>query len=354
MRKASYSKSNKYDHKCPICGRKTQQTSRTNIVDKYSKIDWISDSTFKLSGLRCAKTRLSTCFKCFHSFLLPIFDTSKLYQPDTGYLTRKKAFEEYNPNGKYEQNENKLSANLLFAKSSNEFKRFQNNLNMISKLFCNSNIIFEEFSILDWGGGDGYISSLYSNIIQTVLEKEVKFKIYDYCEWNGSEGEKVSVGEKVELKDIRKKFQLIIFSHVLEHTHDPIKELERAKEYADENTIFIIEVPDERYRLFMGLIGSRFGLNYHVSFFSRTSLIKLMNKCGINSVLSKYEFGSSYRGNSLPSIIAVGCMSKYCKSKIQHPNLLYELGTSLLFTFKKVIKKLIQKDLNWLLDQYLM
>ena len=345
MKQFCESESDRGNHKCPICGNKTIKTSRTKIVDRLSKIDWVSDSTFELSGLKTASTSLSTCFNCFHTYLLPVFDTSKLYQSDLGYLTRKKAFEEYNPNRNYDNDNYNLTAQLLFKKSSNELKRFYTNIKIISRLFDKSKITFDEFSILDWGGGDGYISSLYSNIIQTILNKEVKFEIYDYSDWNDSRG------EKVELEKIRKKFQLIIFSHVLEHTHDPVKEIEKAKKYADKNTIFIIEVPDERYRLIMGLLGSRFGLNYHVSFFSRSSLIKLMNICGIHSVLSKYEFTSSYRGNSIPTIIAVGCMNKSCKSVKQTPNLIYELGSSLVLTFKKVIKKLMQKDLKWLISQ---
>ena len=120
MKKFSDSESDQTNHKCPICGNKTIKTSRTKIVDRWSKIDWVSDSTFELSGLKTASTGLSTCFKCFHTYLLPVFDTSRLYQSDLGYLTRKKVFEEYNPSRDYDNNNDDLTAQLLFTKSSNE------------------------------------------------------------------------------------------------------------------------------------------------------------------------------------------------------------------------------------------
>ena len=90
------------------------------------------------------------------------------------------------------------------------------------------------------------------------------------------------------------KFQLIILSHVLEHNHDPIKLIKDAIKYADQDAIILIEVPDQRYVFFKGLLGGKFGMDYHV--FSRRSLTRLLKKCKVNIVKTAYDLNSSYRG----------------------------------------------------------
>ena len=133
-------------------------------------------------------------------------------------------------------------------------------------------MIYEEFSILDYGGGDGYISSIFSKVFGAILDKKVDFCIYDFTQWNNSEGKFLD-------RKINKKFDLIILSHVLEHNHNPTGLLNEVIKYANQDSIIYIEVPDQRYVLLKGLLGKRFGMNYHVSYFSKTSLQKLFNKC---------------------------------------------------------------------------
>ena len=322
-------------YKCPICKTKTVRTSRPITVNKDTKINWISDSCYDLAGLKEATCELQTCQSCLHTFLLPIYDTSKLYQTNLGYETRKKAYESYNPKDVYGYSPKQdTTADKIFKKSARELKRFENNLKIFAQIFKSEKINYDSFSILDWGGGDGYISKIYSSVIKSVLNKEVDYYVYDISEWKNSQG------VKQDLNEINKKFQLIIISHVLEHLHDPLNELKAALKYADKNCVVIIEVPDQRYVSLLGLLGKKYGLNYHVSFFCRKSLTRLMSSTGIKPIFSKYDFNSSYRGNGIESIIAVGRFNKQNQlTNNSEPNFLYEFFTTVFLFIRLALRK---------------
>ena len=319
---------------CPICNGKVFKTSHSLNIDKESKIDWISDSCFELSGLNNADSYLTTCFSCFHSFLMPTYDVSKLYTRELGKRVRKKKYENYFPNKIYGQRSALLKRDKIFSKSSKEVKRFHKNLILMKKLFKYDSHNFEDFSILDYGGGDGYISSVYSSIIGSSLNKKVNYYIYDFSKWKDSKG-------NVFNKKKNLKFQLIILSHVLEHNHDPKELIRDAIKYADKDAIILIEVPDQRYLYFKGLLGGKFGMDYHVSFFSRKSLTRLLNKFDIDFINTIYDSNSSYRGEELETIIAIGRVKKSPKFNKREPSFIYEILSIFFSIFVKLYR--IQK-----------
>ncbi len=328
------------NYKCPICEGKVFRCSKALLIDKKTKIDWINDSSFELSELKEATSYLTTCFRCFHSLLVPYYDVSKLYQPKLGFEVRKKYYENYFPEKIYGEKSG-LSTNLnIFEKSSKELHRFQKNINLMSKLFKFDQMIYEEFSILDYGGGDGYISSIFSKVFGAILDKKVDFCIYDFTQWKNSEGKFLD-------RKINKKFDLIILSHVLEHNHNPTGLLNEVIKYANQDSIIYIEVPDQRYVLLKGLLGKRFGMNYHVSYFSKTSLQKLFNKCGITMHQCFYDFSGSYRGDDLETIVAVGRVNKIYKKKkkIKINTLIYELLSTFFSVYIKLIRN-IKKNIH--------
>ena len=152
------------NNKCPICEGKVFRCSKALHINKETRIDWINDSSFELSELNEATSYLSTCFRCFHSVLLPYYNVSKLYQPKLGFKVRKKYYENYFPEKIYGEKA-RLSTNLdICKKASKELHRFQKNINLMSKLFKFDQMVYDEFSILDYGGGDGYVSSIFSKV----------------------------------------------------------------------------------------------------------------------------------------------------------------------------------------------
>ena len=260
---------------------------------------------------------------------MPYYDVEKIYSPELGFKVRKKIFENYFPNKIYGEENEKISKEILFYKSAKEVKRFYKNFLIIKKLFRFEKNHFKDFSILDYGGGDGYVSAIYSYFIGTVINKKVNFCIYDFSKWKDSKGNTFNKNDNL-------KFQLIILSHVIEHNHDPIKIIKDAIKYADQDAIILIEVPDQRYLFFKGLLGGKFGMDYHVSFFSRKSLTRLLKKCKVNIVKTAYDFDGSYRGKGLETIIAIGRINHEERVNKIEPSLTYEFITIFFSIFVKL------------------
>ncbi len=324
---------------CPICESSTYKLSKTTYIDKNTKFDWVSDSTFNLSKLKNVNVQMRTCFKCCHSFLSPKFDTSLLYVDD-GYKERSKQYNFYYPDSNYlELNSSKKEGKIIFKNVAKELERFRKISLTISKLVKGIDFPNDEFRILDWGGGDGYVSEIYANLLKAITGKKSENVIYDYSGWE-------NIGDSKFTKNknkVNNKFDIIILSHVLEHTFDPINEIKNTLKYANKNCIFIIEVPDERHNIIMGALGKKFGMNYHVSTFTRTSLINVLEKSNINSVKTKYNFNSSYRGQICDVISCIGILNGPKYENSHNQNILGEILSVLLVTFRKIIRKIINK-----------
>ena len=93
----------KNNNLCPICKSSTYKLSKTTYIDKNTKLDWVSDSTFNLSKLKHVNVQMRICFKCCHSFLSPKFDTSLLYVDNKGYQERRKQYKSYYPEAEYHE-----------------------------------------------------------------------------------------------------------------------------------------------------------------------------------------------------------------------------------------------------------
>ena len=88
-------------------------------------------------------------------------------------------------------------------------------------------------------------------------------------------------------------------------------------------------------------------MDYHVSFFSRKSLTRSLNKCNINLIKTIYDSNSSYRGEDLETIIAVGRVNNNAKSKNSEPNIFYEIIStffSIIYKFLRIYKKFSKKQ----------
>ncbi len=185
------------------------------------------------------------------------------------------------------------------------------------------------------GGGDGYISSIYSIILNVITGLPVNNFIYDYTDWEDSKTNKVGIEN---LKNMN-KFHIIIFSHVLEHTHDPVGTLKSALPFLEDKGLVICEVPDERYHIIRGLLRIKFRLRCHVAHFSKRSLYRALEYSGLNNIHTTYQNNSSYRGNKMGSIVGIAqkgessLKTKLTSTRIQ------EAFSLVIFTAKKVLSK---------------
>ena len=193
---------------CNICKKKVFQISPKKNITSEDEIDWEFDSTFELSGFKTAKCFLGLCLNCIQISHYPEFDTTKLYTSN-GFKTRRKFYRKYF-NSEYNENLKKYSIKHQFNFAKNEFDRFKKVSNFIkdnSKIFYNKKI-----NILDYGGGDGYVSKSFKNIIEANSNIKVYIKIYDPMKWRKSNGKYIAFLDsddywhKEKLKDCLKYF----------------------------------------------------------------------------------------------------------------------------------------------------
>lgn len=155
--------------------------------------------------------------------------------------------------------------------------------------------------------------------------------IYDYTTWSESGTNKVGI------KDLEKMepFHIIIFSHVLEHTHDPINTIKSAKNFLVDYGLVICEVPDARINNIKALLQINQGLNYHVCSFSRRSLHNLLKKSGLQNVNTVYQYKSSYRGIQMSSILGIAQTGNIMENE-NVPAIIGETFSLIWFFAKKV------------------
>lgn len=299
---------------CNVCNKiSIKKISRVSYVNKKDRINWIHDSTFELLGLKKTEIYMGLCLNCFHSSIFPKFDTNKLYQNNIGYLTRKKFYGYYFPDKLYENSRTQLSFTNI-QKIENEFKR----ISIITKKLLKKHISLhgvsknKKINILDWGGGDGYLTNSIKIILESTFNLNINVDVYDPSESNNIKKKKI----------VYKKYDFILLSHVLEHVHDLENLLTNIKRCMNTNSFIIIEVPDERMEIIKSLIlRKNIYLNFHVNYFTKNSLISLFGKYGFFGDFSYIK--SSYRGTKLMTIF--GIVNKTKRKKyfkfIEIPNL---------------------------------
>lgn len=127
--------------------------------------------------------------------------------------------------------------------------------------------------LLDWGGDTG-INSPFK-------DKSKYIHIYEISEKNPIEGASL-VSKKKAFSEI---YDLVICSNVLEHVSYPEDIILDIKKCMNSNTILYIEVPQEeiirRYSEDESIELKKFHWHEHINFFSKDSLINLMEKCNL-------------------------------------------------------------------------
>jgi len=323
------------DTTCPICSENTIGLSPILKITEISKLNWVSDSTMKLIGLKETETQLRFCSKCFHSIIFPKFDTAQLYGA-RGSEVRKEIYESYFPDKSYGGKGKKLNFSQDFLNMSQDFLRFHQTTAFVAKFIQTTFTEIKEINILDWGGGDGYISSIYSNILRAITGLPVNNFIYDYTNWEDYNSNKVGIEN---LKNMN-KFHVVIFSHILEHTHDPVGTIKLALPFLEDKGLVICEVPDERINTIKALLRIKTGLSYHVANFTKRSLHRVLEHSGLNNIHTTYQNNSSYRGTKIGSIAGVaqnGVNSFIIKQKI---TVVEEVFSLVIFTIKRILSKI--------------
>jgi len=316
---------------CNVCDNKILKIGSERKISLKDKLDWEFDSTFILSEFKIAKCYLGFCKKCLSISHYPFFNTNKLYNAK-GYKVRKKIFEMYEKR-KYGNILKKYSIKKEFNFAQNEFQRFKKISNFI-KENCD-HYVSKNFNILDYGGGDGYISKCFKNLLEANSNIKVYTSNFDPIKW-----------KKNSKIFVKKKFDFIIMSHVIEHLNNPLKIIKNLKKnYLNKNGFIFVEVPDERTRFIKLIAKNKIGLHYHVTHHTRNSLERMFIKCNFDFVKTKYTYLSSYRGENLKTILCLAQNNIKNKNKINFETsvlkYVYEFFSFLvlcIYSTKKILK----------------
>ena len=321
---------------CNICSQNTIRLTPVYKISESNRVGWENDSTMKLLGLEEVEIQLRICPKCLYSIIFPRFDSKKLYG-ERGYKVRKDIYESYFPGTIYGEKSNLLNFKQVFSKLSNESLRSYHMMSFIAKRARATFKEVKEIRILDWGGGDGYVSEIYSNLLKAVTGLPVVSFVYDYTDWK-SDSNRVGI-ENLKHMDT---FHLVIFSHVLEHTHDPVATIKTALPFLKDAGLIVCEVPDERLQVVRAVLKRKVGLNYHVAHFSRRSLHKTLEKVGLYNIYTSYQHSSSYRGSSISCIAGIAQKGEGAINIQSNSLKLYEAFSLIVFLARKIFSKIFK------------
>ena len=310
---------------CNSCNRKIENFSQKNYTKSSKRYNWIHDSTVRLAGINDCDVFYGYCFNCFHTSILPRFNTNKLYQKKRGFTERKKAYEYHNPGKIYGKSKNSQMQSGDLEKIEFEFTRISNITKQIMKIIDNSFDSKKIINVIDYGGGDGYLVKIIEELINSKTNFNLGYKVNSFVHDPAYKGK-----NKIAKADI------IILSHVLEHVHDLDNFFINLSRLTNNKTVFLIEVPDERLKLLRTvLFRKKVYFDFHVNIFTKRSLEQLFAKHGLGS---QFNYKSTpYRG--IRANVINGIAEK--KLKINSTQKLVELFELIKLIFSKVKIKIL-------------
>lgn len=282
---------------CPVCSGPTRAATPEDRVTGTEGLGWENDSALEILGWKEAAAQLRVCLACLHGRLLPEFDAALLYGERAAGL-RREVLARY-PQAQPASRPPLLGVGLRGA--GRELFRLRRITELASLSLGSAAADFNELRILDWGGGDGYLGSALASLLGATTNRPARSFVYEFTEWEDPKTRRLGVNNLAA----EPPFQVLLLSHVLEHSHDPAGTLAGALGHLAEGGLAICEVPDERASLLRRALRRRRGLDFHVGYFSRRSLHRLFAARGLGGIRTAYLFGSSYRGEPISSILAV-------------------------------------------------
>ena len=216
-----------------------------------------AEKIFKLS--KKYKRYFYLCDNCGHMIAKHFFSVPEMYTKQYFELVY----------GSLDGLERKVNfiLNLPLKKSDNK-----NRVLRIQKFFN-----FKKNKVLDIGSGSGVFLSEMKKKGWDCLGLEKDKRYVNFCKKNL----KLKIENK-NLKNIKKKFDLITFNKVLEHVFKPEKFLSIVKKNLKEEGYVYIEVPDV-VAAYKGKNRQEFGLE-HFHVFSVSSLDIMINKAGFRTI----------------------------------------------------------------------
>jgi len=137
--------------------------------------------------------------------------------------------------------------------------------------------------VIEIGSGSGGILKLFQDKGNTVLGFDLDEKFLDFGK---SKGVNLKKGTIENLSKISQHPDIVIYSHVLEHLNNPIKELKTLRKFLNNTSILYVEVPGllnihrVSYQDFL-----KYLQNAHLYHFCLNSLHNILKKSGFKLIL---------------------------------------------------------------------
>ena len=218
------------------------------------------------SGMAYSVCSSLLCLDCNLLFLDMRFDDEELSQ--LYYKYRDKNYSKLR--NKYEP-----GYNLINEIQNRPIKYTKNIENFLSPL------LKFPIKVLDYGGDDGH-NTPFRNSQNTT-------HVFDISNKPAIKNVKI-----VNEKNMLKKYDLIILSHVIEHVSYPKVIINKIKNILNKNSIFYIELPLETFlkkiwhkgtkKDFLKYLNKKKHWHEHINFYSKKSLIKLLAQCGLKII----------------------------------------------------------------------
>jgi 2-polyprenyl-3-methyl-5-hydroxy-6-metoxy-1,4-benzoquinol methylase len=182
----------------------------------------------------------------------------------------------------YESEYRKLysSQTTLDSFFKNQYEQGKNIYNFIKE--TTKNDITGKF-VLEIGTGSGGILKFFQEKGNTVLGFDLDEKFLDFGKIKGVNLKK---GTIENLSEISQQPDIVIYSHILEHLNNPIKELKTLRKFLNDTSILYIEVPGilnihrTPYQDFL-----KYLQNVHLYHFCLNSLHNILKKSGFKLIL---------------------------------------------------------------------
>lgn len=172
------------------------------------------------------------------------------------------------------------------------FQKFRGKaiLDLIEK---NINIKFRSKFVVEIGTGAGGVLQTFKDNNNKVFGLDLGSQ---YIEYGKKKGLDLEVGPIEELKKIKTKPDLVIYSHVLEHILNPFDELKKLRKYLNKNSLVYIEVPGvKNLNKSYNQDFLRYLQNAHTYHFSLKSLNNLAQKSGFKIIYGNERINSIFR-----------------------------------------------------------
>ena len=218
--------------------------------------------------------------------------------------------------------------------------------------FCKSTIsmlsLNKDCKICEIGSNDGYLLSQFKTQLGSyILGIDASRSMCDIANKNGITTEWCVFNKKqaVDIVSNYDKYDVVVANNVYNHSDDPVSFTEGVGELLKEGGHFVFEVPYWKNSVDSGKIDQVY--HEHVSYFTVTSLIKLLENCNFEIIKAEVV---DYHGGSL----RVFSRRAKHKDNLSHCDLQNYLDKEkhlfLKHTYDELNKKIVQRKIDFVSD----